>query len=64
MAAPTGKAAARLGEAVATEVAKLDAVDQARLTGLQAMTLHRLLGSRPDTSLRFGTIAATGCRTT
>ena len=53
LAAPTGKAAARLGEAVATEVAKLDAVDQARLTGLQATTLHRLLGSRPDTSVRF-----------
>jgi exodeoxyribonuclease V alpha subunit len=53
LAAPTGKAAARLGEAVATEVAKLDAVDQARLTGLQATTLHRLLGSRPDTSARF-----------
>jgi exodeoxyribonuclease V alpha subunit len=53
LAAPTGKAAARLGEAVATEVAKLDAVDQGRLTGLQATTLHRLLGSRPDTSLRF-----------
>jgi exodeoxyribonuclease V alpha subunit len=53
LAAPTGKAAARLAEAVATEVAKLDAVDQARLTGLQATTLHRLLGSRPDTSVRF-----------
>jgi exodeoxyribonuclease V alpha subunit len=53
LAAPTGKAAARLGEAVATEVAMLDAVDQARLTGLQATTLHRLLGSRPDTSVRF-----------
>jgi exodeoxyribonuclease V alpha subunit len=53
LAAPTGKAAARLGEAVATEVAKLDVVDQARLTGLQATTLHRLLGSRPDTSVRF-----------
>jgi exodeoxyribonuclease V alpha subunit len=53
LAAPTGKAAARLAEAVAIEVAKLDAVDQARLTGLQATTLHRLLGSRPDTSTRF-----------
>jgi exodeoxyribonuclease V alpha subunit len=53
LAAPTGKAAARLADAVATEVAELDAVDHARLTGLHAMTLHRLLGSRPDTSLRF-----------
>lgn len=53
LAAPTGKAAARLQEAVSQEVAKLDAADQARLGGLQAMTLHRLLGSRPDTSSRF-----------
>ena len=53
LAAPTGKAAARLAEAVAAEVEKLDAVDRARLAGLQATTLHRLLGSRPDTSVRF-----------
>jgi exodeoxyribonuclease V alpha subunit len=53
LAAPTGKAAARLAEAVAAEVAHLDPVDRARLAGLQATTLHRLLGSRPDTSVRF-----------
>lgn len=53
MAAPTGKAAARLTEAVATEVARLDIRDRERLAGLQAVTLHRLLGSRPDTSVRF-----------
>ncbi|OBA72399.1 exodeoxyribonuclease V subunit alpha [Mycobacterium sp. 1554424.7] len=53
LAAPTGKAAARLAEAVAAEVDKLDAVDRARLVGLRATTLHRLLGSRPDTSVRF-----------
>jgi exodeoxyribonuclease V alpha subunit len=53
LAAPTGKAAARLAEAVAAEVEKLDAVDRARLAGLRATTLHRLLGSRPDTSVRF-----------
>ncbi|MFZ0714975.1 exodeoxyribonuclease V subunit alpha [Mycobacterium sp.] len=53
MAAPTGKAAARLQEAVQIEVAKLDPTDRARLGDLQAMTLHRLLGSRPDTSSRF-----------
>jgi exodeoxyribonuclease V alpha subunit len=53
LAAPTGKAAARLAEAVAGEVADLDAVDRERLSGLQAVTLHRLLGSRPDTSVRF-----------
>lgn len=53
LAAPTGKAAARLQEAVAHEVARLDPADSARLGALQAMTLHRLLGSRPDTSSRF-----------
>ncbi|OBG28932.1 exodeoxyribonuclease V subunit alpha [Mycobacterium sp. 852002-51057_SCH5723018] len=53
MAAPTGKAAARLTEAVAAEVGKLEVVDRERLSGLQAVTLHRLLGSRPDSSVRF-----------
>jgi exodeoxyribonuclease V alpha subunit len=53
LAAPTGKAAARLQEAVQHEVAELDGADRARLGELQAMTLHRLLGSRPDTSSRF-----------
>jgi exodeoxyribonuclease V alpha subunit len=53
LAAPTGKAAARLQEAVQLEVAKLDAADQDALQGLHATTLHRLLGSRPDTSARF-----------
>ncbi|GAA1477674.1 exodeoxyribonuclease V subunit alpha [Nocardioides aestuarii] len=54
LAAPTGKAAARLEQAVRGEVAKLpDPADRARLDGLTAMTLHRLLGSRPDTSARF-----------
>ena len=53
LAAPTGKAAARLQEAVQTAVDKLDAADRSRLTGLHATTLHRLLGARPDTSSRF-----------
>ncbi|GAT00380.1 exodeoxyribonuclease V subunit alpha [Mycolicibacterium fortuitum] len=53
LAAPTGKAAARLQEAVQLEVDRLDAVDRDRISGLQATTLHRLLGSRPDTSSRF-----------
>ncbi|HEY3996660.1 MAG TPA: exodeoxyribonuclease V subunit alpha [Mycobacterium sp.] len=53
LAAPTGKAAARLAEAVAAGVEQLGAADRARLTGLGATTLHRLLGSRPDTSVRF-----------
>lgn len=53
LAAPTGKAAARLQEAVQAAVDALDAPDRSRLTGLRATTLHRLLGSRPDTSSRF-----------
>lgn len=53
LAAPTGKAAARLQEAVAHEVAKLAAADRERLGELHAVTLHRLLGSKPDTSTRF-----------
>lgn len=53
LAAPTGKAAARLTEAVAAEVCALEPVDQARLAGLGATTLHSLLGSRPDSSVRF-----------
>jgi exodeoxyribonuclease V alpha subunit len=53
LAAPTGKAAARLQEAVQLEVARLDPADQQALIGLHATTLHRLLGSRPDTSARF-----------
>jgi exodeoxyribonuclease V alpha subunit len=53
LAAPTGKAAARLTEAVAIEVARLDSVDQARLDTLQATTLHVLLGRRPGSSVRF-----------
>ena len=53
LAAPTGKAAARLAEAVTSEVGKLPEIDRQRLAGLHATTLHRLLGSRPDTSSRF-----------
>ncbi len=53
LAAPTGKAAARLLEAVQLEVDRLDPVDRDRLPGLKASTLHRLLRSRPDNSSRF-----------
>lgn len=53
LAAPTGKAAARLQEAVQLEIDQLELVDRRRLTGLHATTLHRLLGARPDTSSRF-----------
>ncbi len=47
LAAPTGKAAARLGEAVARSLTALPEADQARLSGLRSSTLHRLLGWRP-----------------
>ncbi|MFL6159260.1 MAG: exodeoxyribonuclease V subunit alpha [Marmoricola sp.] len=54
LAAPTGKAAARLQGAVLEAVAGFDPVDQARLGTLKAVTVHSLLGSRmPRTSVRF-----------
>ncbi len=55
LAAPTGKAAARLEEAVHEEAASLPVNDalQERLAGLSASTLHRLLGWRPDSHSRF-----------
>jgi exodeoxyribonuclease V alpha subunit len=53
LAAPTGKAAARLQQAVEEEVAKLPEADRTRLAGVRAVTLHRLLGPRPDSSSRF-----------
>ncbi len=55
LAAPTGKAAARLAEAVHTEALRLD-IDEAiraRLLELEASTLHRLLGWKPGTHSRF-----------
>ena len=53
LAAPTGKAAARLQEAVSEQVAQLDPADRDRLGALQAVTLHRLLGRHPRSSSRF-----------
>ena len=54
LAAPTGKAAARLQEAVQLRGGQARRGGPASaLAGLQATTLHRLLGSRPDTSARF-----------
>ncbi len=55
LAAPTGKAAARLQEAVHEETARLPVDDEVRelLLGLRASTLHRLLGWRPRTHSRF-----------
>ena len=55
LAAPTGKAAARLEEAVHTEAAELDVAIPIRdhLLALHASTLHRLLGWRPGSNSRF-----------
>ncbi len=55
LAAPTGKAAARLQESVARERdgGQMPAEDAARLVGIAASTVHRLLGWRPDNSTRF-----------
>jgi exodeoxyribonuclease V alpha subunit len=55
LTAPTGKAAARLQEAVHDEAATLDVADAVRgsLLGLSASTLHRLLGWRPGSHSRF-----------
>jgi exodeoxyribonuclease V alpha subunit len=57
LAAPTGKAAARMGEAVTEALAApwlaLEPTTRAALHDVPAMTLHRLLGFRPDTPTRF-----------
>ena len=55
LAAPTGKAAARLAEAVHAEAATLETSEEIRslLLGLRASTLHRLLGWRPGSHSRF-----------
>jgi exodeoxyribonuclease V alpha subunit len=61
LAAPTGKAAARMQEAVTASLGahpepgrpEFTADDRRRLAGLQAGTLHRLLGWRPGSSTRF-----------
>lgn len=55
LAAPTGKAAARLEEAVHDEARGLavDAAVRESLLAVSASTLHRLLGWRPDSHSRF-----------
>jgi exodeoxyribonuclease V alpha subunit len=53
LTAPTGKAAARLQEAVETELGQLATEDRERVGGVEAMTLHRLLGWRRDNATRF-----------
>lgn len=55
LAAPTGKAAARMTQALveATRADDFPLADRAAIDGLEASTLHRLLGSRPDNATRF-----------
>jgi exodeoxyribonuclease V alpha subunit len=53
LAAPTGKAAARLEEAVRSSTSTLLDEDRLRLGDLSAMTLHRLLGWRREARSRF-----------
>ncbi|WP_104108268.1 exodeoxyribonuclease V subunit alpha [Nocardioides sp. 616] len=53
LAAPTGKAAARLQQSVHREAGTFSAHDRDRLAGLQASTLHRLLRPHPGNRTRF-----------
>jgi exodeoxyribonuclease V alpha subunit len=55
LAAPTGKAAARLEESVhhVATTLDVDAGIRARLLDVKASTIHRLLGWRPDNRSRF-----------
>jgi exodeoxyribonuclease V alpha subunit len=53
LAAPTGKAAARMQEAVSEEFARLAGEGVEVPTAPLASTLHRLLGWRPDSHSRF-----------
>jgi len=49
LAAPTGKAAARLNASIARQIASLDVADHVRAAiPREVETLHRLLGARPD----------------
>ncbi|HET8603748.1 MAG TPA: exodeoxyribonuclease V subunit alpha [Marmoricola sp.] len=55
LAAPTGKAAARMTQALveAVHAETFPAADRGVVEGLTASTLHRLLGVRPDNGTRF-----------
>jgi exodeoxyribonuclease V alpha subunit len=64
LAAPTGKAAARLEEAVRAEAEGLEIDDdcRARLQALRGTTIHRLLGFDPSNRTRFRHHAGTMLR--
>lgn len=49
LAAPTGKAAARLGESIRSAKERMPDQDLAFRIPENALTLHRLIGTRPDT---------------
>ena len=55
LTAPTGKAAARMEEAVRQSASRLDASEDVRerLQACEGLTIHRLLRKRPDSSSRF-----------
>ncbi|MFL6173259.1 MAG: exodeoxyribonuclease V subunit alpha [Marmoricola sp.] len=55
LAAPTGKAAARMTQALAeaTRADDFPVADRVQVEGLEASTIHRLLGNRPDNGTRF-----------
>ncbi|MCW2830420.1 MAG: recD [Aeromicrobium sp.] len=55
LAAPTGKAAARMKEAIATvaDTEGFTEPERTWLKGLEASTMHRLLGFRPGNTTRF-----------
>ncbi|NYE36160.1 exodeoxyribonuclease V alpha subunit [Nocardioides cavernae] len=53
LAAPTGKAAARLEQSVRDSATRFAPGDRSRLEGVTAMTLHRLLRQHPGNSTRF-----------
>lgn len=53
LAAPTGKAAARLQEAVSQALAQMDEADRQAVGAPSASTVHRMLGWRPGSSGRF-----------
>ncbi|TNF32982.1 MAG: hypothetical protein EP329_08870 [Deltaproteobacteria bacterium] len=56
LAAPTGKAAVRMTEAMAEDLAGVDTAGEVRaqLESLPASTVHRLLRIRPDGTTRYG----------
>jgi exodeoxyribonuclease V alpha subunit len=56
LAAPTGKAAVRMAQAISEDLEALDVEPGVRdaLAGLRPRTLHKLLGVRPDGSCRHG----------